>query len=243
MSKKFSCRRCFLTAIVSVATVTIAAGSASADTLGYFWGVNVSANGGDSLSPQFDPSLGTLQSVTLTAFALVMPDPVYLQNQNPEVGGTVSVTTTVGWGLFAGEDRMNLVSSGGSVSASGSVAPFGSGSGNMMPPPDTFVELMPSVSTPSQTTTLYSGFADFVGNGSVALDGEVDVQTLWTSDPASLSLVWTNAPVPGSQPSGYISGTLLYTFSPVPEPCTLVLLGIGAVSLLAYAWRRRTTKP
>ena len=57
----------------------------------------------------------------------------------------------------------------------------------------------------------------------------------------------------GDQPSG-IAAYGGYTFfadlrgyasqiqeqmTTVPEPCTLVLLGIGAVSLLAYAWRRR----
>ncbi len=31
----------------------------------------------------------------------------------------------------------------------------------------------------------------------------------------------------------------LQEFSPVPEPSTLVLFGIGALSLFAYAWRRR----
>jgi len=31
----------------------------------------------------------------------------------------------------------------------------------------------------------------------------------------------------------------LQEFSPVPEPSTLVLFGIGAVSLLAYVWRKR----
>ena len=32
-----------------------------------------------------------------------------------------------------------------------------------------------------------------------------------------------------------------FLLTPTPEPCTLVLLAIGAISLLAYAWRRRVT--
>jgi DNA-binding beta-propeller fold protein YncE len=31
----------------------------------------------------------------------------------------------------------------------------------------------------------------------------------------------------------------LEEFSPVPEPSTFVLLGMGAISLIAYAWRMR----
>ena len=39
----------------------------------------------------------------------------------------------------------------------------------------------------------------------------------------------------GVSPSGF--GRPILT--PIPEPSSIVLLGIGAMSLLAYAWRRR----
>jgi hypothetical protein len=37
-----------------------------------------------------------------------------------------------------------------------------------------------------------------------------------------------------------VTAVVTYDYTAVPEPSTLVLLGIGAVSLLSYAWRRRT---
>ncbi len=39
-----------------------------------------------------------------------------------------------------------------------------------------------------------------------------------------------------SVPKGYI---VEYNTNPIPEPSTLVLLGMGAVGLATYAWRRR----
>jgi hypothetical protein len=45
----------------------------------------------------------------------------------------------------------------------------------------------------------------------------------------------------GTYASFTVTGFSGYAVTTVPEPSTFALLGIGAVSLLAYAWRRRRT--
>ncbi len=54
---------------------------------------------------------------------------------------------------------------------------------------------------------------------------------------------WDDDPLAGSENQpGNTNGPYYGLVSvPVPEPSTLVLLGMGAVSLLAYAWRKRRT--
>ena len=101
-------------------------------------------------------------------------------------------------------------------------------------------------SSPAVTYTLPSDLAFFTGAGSVSLQAtNYDADSLSPYDP--LGHGYEDASISGASggPSGSIntvnvSAQITYDYTPVPEPSTFVLLGIGAISLLAYAWRRRT---
>jgi autotransporter-associated beta strand protein len=56
-----------------------------------------------------------------------------------------------------------------------------------------------------------------------------------TALPAGETLTWADSPTINGQT---YTNEVVVKITPVPEPSTLALLGIGAVSLLAYAWRR-----
>jgi hypothetical protein len=124
------------------------------------------------------------------------------------------------------------------------------GSNNLAPPPqlDVFVPtggyaytLNPGDSVSSGTLTknssssdLYSAgavLAEFTGLGSITLGASTFTQTVLANTGGNtFATQMTNAS---------LGGSVTYFYTPVPEPGTMVLLGLGMASVFAVGSRRR----
>lgn len=170
---------------------------------------------------QFDASLGTLKSVQL--------------DLNGKFNTVLTVTNT-GAEPSSGNSRTEL-----------QVTVQDAGGNLLVPELDlfssqfAFTDLQPGTSVTSGTISKSGGssdvytsaavLAEFTGTGTIVLPASTFTQT-WIGYQGGNTLA--------SQVTyAELTGSVTYTYTPVPEPSTIVLLGIGAFGLVCYARRCR----
>ena len=173
---------------------------------------------------QFNPSLGTLTAVELAFSGGLQTQLTVTNNSDSALSGnaTTEVQITVqdaGSNLTAPE--LSIYSTAYSYS-------LGAGDNTTSP-------VLTGSDSSDNTYTLGAVLSEFTGLGTISLPASTFTQTL---------LANTGGNTAASQATdANLTGTVTYTYTPVvtPEPSCVVLLGIGAFGLLAFAWRRRRT--
>jgi hypothetical protein len=178
----------------------------------------------DLVIPQFDSSLGTLNSATIN-LSTALQGSLGFENLKKFTGGNFNVSTN---NIYA-----SLV-----ISLNGS--------GIMM---SNYMDNQ----TYTVTLAAYDGTTDYAGTSGtiVANFSDADTQTVSLSDPSFLAQfigtgdllfnIITDSLTPLSLPSnssaiinttGQASASITYDYTPIPEPATVCLISIGALSLI-----------
>ncbi len=217
----------FCVAVVATVVVAVAASSGQADTSGPFTTstpipVTLTDWTGSLAFPQFNPALGTLESVELD-LSSGLTTTLTVQN-NAESGSTGTVKTELQVTVQDGGNNLNAPeldllspSFGYSLNAGQGIT-----SG-----------LLTENGSDDEVYTSAPVLSEFTGGGTITLPASTFTQTLLANTGGN-----TNAQ---QVTDADLTGTVTYTYTPVPtpEPSTLVLLGAAAVGLLGYPWRRR----
>jgi len=170
---------------------------------------------------KFNPALGTLTSVQLGIVGSFQTT-LTVTNNSPDTPSSGTAKTEVDFTVQDG--GLNLVAPDPMVLN----APFS----YSLAPLDTITSGLLTASGPaSHIYTSAPVLTEFTGGGNIILSATTFTQTLLSNTGGNTSASQVT--------SAALTGKVTYNYVPAPEPGTLVSLGIGAVSLLAFGRMRR----
>ncbi len=171
--------------------------------------------------PQYDLSLGPLRSVTFVFDAMASTSAVTLVNPS-----STAIQS------FAQEPYLsNTVTTPDFVSMT--AVPPPPALGTMTLPANGSLSFMETINSSMQTRTFGPPPpAGFVGTGMIAATLSVSLQFVFNGMPSGIT------PVVDFTSPGTITGTFSVTYNSIPEPASVVLLGLGVGGVTFVALRR-----